>query len=230
VETAEVALEKAIRPHISGTFPEGQTGSLNNAGLGLFFTTEMAKLTAGRFLLATRGAALFLSSNEDANTHKLKFLPPPGTAFPGTLAVFELPLEVVDRDALLDVIRERATERTPAAATRTWLSYEEPPADATLFRISDWSRRQDGPEAFAEQLRQILTSGRSVALDFAGVGIATQSVLHALLFHGIRVAWALGTRIYILRAAAAVRSGLDYLESYALKKLPQAASGRRSCP
>ncbi|MBI4818421.1 MAG: sensor histidine kinase [Deltaproteobacteria bacterium] len=42
------ALVKAIEPHVSGAFPEDQEGTDTNAGLGLFFVAEMAKLTGGR--------------------------------------------------------------------------------------------------------------------------------------------------------------------------------------
>src|SRR5262249_11935816 len=52
------ALEKALWPHFSGTFEEGLTGTSNNAGMGLFFISEMAKLLRGRLLIASRGAAL----------------------------------------------------------------------------------------------------------------------------------------------------------------------------
>jgi hypothetical protein len=217
VETAEAALEKAIRPHISGTFPEGQTGSLNNAGLGLFFTSEMAKLTAGRFLLATRGAGLLLTSDETAGTHRAQLLLPPGTGFPGTLAVFELPLEIVDRDALLDVIRKRADERTPGPGTRRWLSYVRPPPNAELLNVRECVDDPATAVAFGERVRLLVSAGRPVALDFRDMGIATQSFLHALLFQAVRVGWAMGAPIHVIDASSAVRSGLDYLESYALK-------------
>ena len=51
-----VALERALWPHISGTFPQGLTGSVDNAGLGLFFIAETAKRTDGRLLIASRGS------------------------------------------------------------------------------------------------------------------------------------------------------------------------------
>jgi len=217
VPTAQVALEKAIRPHVSGTFPEGQTGSLDNAGLGLFFTSEMAKLTAGRLLLATQGAALLLTSDAEANTHQLSFLPPPETGFPGTIAVFELPLEIRDRDALLDVIRERAAARTPAQATRTWLSYDPAPRSATRLEIGRELAGGADASAMGERIRELVTAGTVVELDLLGMEIATQSFLHALLFQAIRIGWAVGTAMHVLNASPAVRSGLDYLESYALK-------------
>jgi hypothetical protein len=215
IETAEEALEKALRPHVSGTFPDGQTGSLDNAGLGLFFTAEMAKLTAGRLLLATRGAALMLDSDVVAGTHSIRFLPPPGTGYPGTLAVFELPLEIVDRDALLDGIRRLASERTPAPITRRWLSYQGgEPAEIVAIRPC-----VDDPKLAAEtalRLRSILSAGTPITLDFSGIDIATQSFLHALLFHALRLGWAMGAPIQVRNASPAMRSGLDYLESYAL--------------
>lgn len=217
VPNAQVALEKAIRPHVSGTFPEGQTGSIDNAGLGLFFTSEMAKLTAGRFLLATRGAALLLTSDEDAGTHQIQFLPPPATGFPGTMAVFELPLEIQDRDALLDVIRKRASDRTPASTTRSWLAYDAPAEGVPSYPLRDPAGEVADASVLGETLRASLSAGHAVGVDFTGIEIATQSFLHALLFHAVRVGWAMNARIYIRGASSAVRSGLDYLESYALK-------------
>lgn len=216
VADARAALEKAIRPHVSGVFPEGQTGGADNAGLGLFFTSEMAKLTAGRLLIATRGASLFLEGDEHEGKHRIRFLEPIGTGYPGTLAVFELPIEIVNRDALMDVIRQRAVERAPALVARRWLDYGSPPPDTKAFVVRDIADDTDGAREFAEQMTSLLTSSRAVVVDFGGIGIATQSFLHALLFHPVRVGWAMGARIYVRNADAALRSGLDFLESYAL--------------
>lgn len=217
VPSAEVALEKALRPHVSGTFPEGQMGSLDNAGLGLFSTAEMAKLTDGRFLLATRGGALLLTSDERAGTHQIQFVAPAGTGFPGTLAVFELPLDVPDRELLISRIRELAEERAPTSTTRNWLSYDQPPPDAETVAVGDCTEDAAAASALAERIRVTVSAGRPIVLDFSGIDIATQSFLHALLFQAVRIGWAIGAPIHVTHASAAVRSGLDYLESYALK-------------
>ena len=216
VEGPEEALEKAIRPHVSGVFPEGQMGGSDNAGLGLFFTSEMAKLTAGRLLLATRGGSLFLDGDEHEGKHRLRFLEPTGTGYPGTLAVFELPIEIVDRDALMDVIRQRATERASAPVARRWLAYETPPAGVEAFAIRDVGDDTDAAQSLAERMTSCLSASRTITIDFAGIRIATQSLLHALLFRPVRVGWAMGARIYVINAEPAVRSGLTFLESYAL--------------
>lgn len=49
------ALERALLPHISGTFEEGLSGSFENAGLGLYMISELARQTQGRLLIATWG-------------------------------------------------------------------------------------------------------------------------------------------------------------------------------
>jgi hypothetical protein len=217
---AEEALEKALWPHWSGTFAQGLTGSIQNAGMGLFFIAEMAKLTAGRLLIASRGAALLLSGDPDAREdhHKLTFLEPKGLGFPGTLVTFELPSdEVCDYDALMQKVTERAKRRTPQRAIHHWLRYEQPPSQAKRFLISVASEDTVAAEAFSQQhVQPALLARTPVALSFVNMRICTQSFLHALLFEAIRIAWARRVPIYIEHASSAVRSGLDLLEDYAL--------------
>jgi hypothetical protein len=106
----EDALDKALWPHFSGTFPLGETGSAQgNAGMGLFVISEMAKLTGGRLLLASRGAALSLTSNpDDLDDNRIASVGA-GVGFPGTLVAFEMALDNVhDFDGMLETIKERA--------------------------------------------------------------------------------------------------------------------------
>ena len=213
------ALSKALEPHISGTFVEGRTGSLYNAGMGLFFVAEMAKLTGGRLMIATRGAALSLQGDPDFNqNHDVRFVHPEGIGFPGTLVAFELPLgNVEDLDAMLAVIRDRAEERTPARNTIKVLRYEEPPADVIVRLVSLVAENAVAAEALArEQLTPLILAGKAVALDFRTLDICTQSFLHALLFQPLRFSWALNVPIYVINAGPAVRTGLGLVESYAL--------------
>jgi hypothetical protein len=210
------AIEMALRPHVSGAFPEGQVGGPDNAGLGLFFTSEMAKLTAGRLLIASRGASVFIDGDPDGGTHSIRVPGSTGTGYPGTLVVFELPIEIVDRAALMDVIRGRASERTPSPSTRNWFVYETPAEDILRFVARDVVEDTGGARGVADRMRAVLATGQSVLVDFSDVHVATQSFLHALLFQPLRVGWAMGSRIYVVRAEPAVRSGLAFLESYAL--------------
>jgi anti-sigma regulatory factor (Ser/Thr protein kinase) len=215
----EAALEKALWPHISGTFEEGLTGTQQNAGMGLFFIAEMAKLTSGTLLIATRGATLLLSGwTDEQGGHTLRFIEPRGTGFPGTLVVFQLPVgDVVDYPALIETIKERAKERTPQRAIHRWIRFDSAPPGAARFEIQ--KQAEDTPAAI--QLAQTEITPRilrkePIVLDFKGMRILTQSYLHALLFEPLRLAWALRTPIYVADVEPAVRSNLELLENYAL--------------
>ena len=215
----EAALEKSLWPHISGTFEEGLTGTQQNAGMGLFFIAEMAKLTGGTLLIATRGATLLLSGwvDEEGN-HSLRFIEPRGVGFPGTLVVFELPVGgVVDYPALIETIKERAKQRTPQRAIHRWIRFDPAPAEATTFEIQKQAENTPAAIQLAQQeITPRILRREPIVLDFAGLRILTQSYLHSLLFEPLRLAWALRIPIYVKNVEPAVRSNLELLENYAL--------------
>lgn len=219
IRDAETALERSLQPHFSGTFETGSTGTNQNAGLGLFFISELAKLTGGRMLLASRGSSLFLTGDPSRpSEHKLMFLPS-GAGFDGTLAVFEFPV-ASDRhnyDELIRSITEKAKERTPQRAINKWITYESPPATVSEFLVQVASEDTLEAEAFSSNhLQPKLFRQQPVALNFASVSICTQSYMHALLYNAIRIAWATRTRIYVTNCRPAVRSTIEFLEQYAL--------------
>ena len=220
VKTPQEALEKSIWPHISGTFPEGFTGSLENAGMGLFFIAEMAKLTAGSLIISSRGATLRLKGDaEGKGRHEIEFLDHRRIGFPGTLVIFELPVgEVRDYDALIETIQQRAMKRTPRRVTYHWFKYDDAPSGAFRCMVSVASEDTEKAKGFAqEHLVPRIVKREPVLLDFTNIEVCTQSFVHALLFEAVRVAWALRSPIYIANAARAVKSTLDLLERYALR-------------
>lgn len=215
----EAALEKSLWPHISGTFEEGLTGTQQNAGMGLFFIAEMAKLTGGTLLIATRGATLLLSGwIDDEGNHSLRFIEPRGVGFPGTLVVFELPVGgVVDYPALIETIKERAKQRTPQRAIHRWIRFDPAPAEATVFEIQKQAENTPAAIQLAQnEITPRVLRREPIVLDFSGLRILTQSYLHSLLFEPLRLAWALRTPIYVRNVEPAVRSNLELLENYAL--------------
>jgi hypothetical protein len=218
---SEEALERSLWPHFSGTFEEGLSGSpmAQNAGMGLFFIAEMAKRTVGRLLIASRGATLLLQGNpDDPKDHQIRFLRTGGRGFPGTLVVFELPVnEVQDYRGLIEVINELAKARSPKHALHRWLRYEAPPTGVPILLASATAENTEAAERLArEEIEPRLFRQEPVALDFRGVSVCTQSYLHSLLYRSLRVAWALQVPIFVLHADAAVKSSLALLESYAL--------------
>lgn len=214
------ALAKALEPHISGTFVEGRTGSRYNAGMGLFFISEMAKLTAGRLVIATREAALYLEGDPEfiRQEHAIRFIQPEGTGFPGTLVAFELPLNnVEEHDALIQTIRAKAEERIPPRDVLRVLLYETPPTGINPVLVRFIAEDAVAAEKLSrERFVPAIFGGKPIALDFRGMDICTQSFLHALLYRPIRHSWADRVPIYVLNAAPAVLAGLQLVESYAL--------------
>jgi len=209
------ALVTALQPHVSGAFGPGRTGSAYNAGMGLFFISEMAKLTAGRLLLASRGASILLRGGEGYKRRRLSFLGERG--FPGTLVAFEFPLdEVKDHAALIEVISDKARQRTPARDISAWIRFESPPEGTVAFVVSTIVEDVGAAARVArEQLQRRLFLRQPVALDFRHIDVCTQSFLHALLFEAVRISWAVQTPIYVENAAPGVRTGIALVDAYA---------------
>jgi hypothetical protein len=216
IETPGAALVEALKPHISGKFNRGQTGSAYNAGMGLFFISEMTKLTEGRMLLASRGAALMLKGHaEGYSGSTIDFVPPPGSGFPGTLVAFEIPVgEVQDHGALIETIADKARARTPARDTTPWLRFETPPAGTESFVVGAVVEDIAGAERLADAMQKVLFRRQAVAIDFRGLKVCTQSFLHALLFTVIRMSWALQVPIYIENAHPGVATGIKLVDNY----------------
>ncbi|MEZ4301674.1 MAG: ATP-binding protein [Polyangiaceae bacterium] len=211
------ALERALLPHISGTFEEGLTGSFENAGLGLYMISELARQTAGRLLIATTGATLVLKPFGPNQPAVPRFLDPPGIGFPGTLVAFEIPSgSVHDYHALMQSILRKAQERTPKRASNRWLSFRPGPPES--HRVHVYDAREDtllAAEICADITARIVKRS-AVELDFSGLSLCTQSWLHSLLFEPVRLAWALRVPVNIVGAEPAVQEGLRFLEAYAL--------------
>jgi len=212
------ALERALLPHISGTFEEGLTGSFENAGLGLYMISELARQTHGRLLIATTGAALVVQPGVAGSVASPRFLEPAGVGFPGTLVAFEVPSDAVqDYHKLMQAILRKAEERTPKRSAGRWLSFAPGPPEA--HRIGVFDAREDTLAASALSVNEIgphILKKTPVELDFGGMDLCTQSWLHALLFEPVRLAWALRVPIHVAGARPAVQEGLRFLESYAL--------------
>jgi anti-sigma regulatory factor (Ser/Thr protein kinase) len=210
------ALVKAQQPWVSSAFEPGLLGGITNAGLGLFFLSEMAKRTAGRFLLASRGGSLLLEGDRTYSEHHSILTEPSG--FPGTLMVFELPIrEIEDYQALIALIQDLARERIPKITRVHWIRFE--PAPRGTFSMVVRVGAEDTAHALrlaTEHFLPRVARGEPIELDFARVPACTQSYLHALLFSVLREAYPARADVYVINASPAVAGGLDFLEGYAL--------------
>lgn len=217
IQTPAEALIRALEPHVSGTFAEGESGTVHNAGLGLFFVAEMAKRTRGRLLLASRGATYFLDRFSADNTQPT-ITNGAAPDFPGTLVVFETRLaHVGSYDAVLDGIHETARTRTPKRITHRWLRFEEPPSGVQRVLVDVAAEDTAAAHEFASRVLEPKVMRReSVALDFRNLRVCTQSFLHALLHETVRLAWARKVPVFVVHATPAVQAQLEFVEGYSL--------------
>lgn len=217
IKTPAEALVRALEPHVSGAFPEGQSGSGENAGLGLFFISEMAKEADGRLLVASRGATYFLDRAVSPDSQPV-ITNGEAPDYPGTLVVFETALgHVGSFEEMMVHIRNLAAQRTPKRITHHWLRFEPPPADALRILVSVASEDTAAASSFATSVLQPRLLRREVVvLDFRTMRVCTQSFLHALLHESVRLAWALKVPVFVVDASPALRAQLELVEGYSL--------------
>ncbi|OGQ19548.1 MAG: hypothetical protein A2138_24940 [Deltaproteobacteria bacterium RBG_16_71_12] len=217
ITTASEAIVRALEPHVSGAFAEGESGSGENAGLGLFFIAEMAKLTDGRLFVASRGATLFLDRSDDELAQPV-LTNGDAPDYPGTLVVFETEIgHVHDYDGIMARIRDAAKERTPQRIVQHWLRFSDAPAGVLRILIGVASEdTAEAQELARTTLHPRVTRREPVVLDFKNMRVCTQSYLHALLHETVRLAWAVKTPIYVMNASPAVRAHLELVEAYSL--------------
>lgn len=216
ITTPEAALERSLWPYYSGKFHSFQHGSAQNAGLGLFFISEMAKLTSGKMLISSKGASLLLLGDpESLGNNKISLLP---VGFPGTLLAFEMPKRgVADYDSLIKRVAEIAQTRAVVREKARWIRFDVPPADAMEFFINIASENTVRAESFSKkQLIPRIRSGQVLVLNFSQMKICTQSYLHALLFESIRAAFELKVPLYAKGASPSVVDGIHLVEMYTL--------------
>jgi hypothetical protein len=178
--------------------------------------SELAKITGGSFLLASRGDAL-LRRDLPLPQERMTFLDHDG--FPGTLVVFECVLDNLrDFRTVFKAIKHNADTQRPGRITSGVVRFvDAPPPDAPRFLVSVAGEDTHAAVEFAKQtLLPLLSSAEAIALDFVNWSVFSQSYLHALLYLVIRVAWATKAPVYVMNASPVVRSGIEWIESYAL--------------
>lgn len=227
------AINKAMRPRISGTFEEGGVGSFENAGLGLFFLSRITKLLGGRFLIASRGAAISGTDPDGEGHLRQKSL---AADFPGTLVVFEIPREIPERfhseQGIVSFIRE---SELPALALDQrgglyWIQMTEPDEDAELHRVLVSVGGGDFESIRSLVERSVLPAiakDVAVVLDFLNVKFLTDSMAHELVGMAVREAYQRKVPVYAVNTTAAIARTLVFVQSYLLADLAPRKKRRR---
>lgn len=217
VTSPEVALEKSILPYHSGAFPNWKKGTRQNAGLGLFFASEIAKLTGGRMLISSRNASLSIEGdktggpNNKIELHKY--------SYNGTIVVFEiLKRGIGNHDAIIKKVQESAKSMNAGITHTSYLKYGDPPEDAWELMINGIVEDTHKAEEYASNhISNKINQNIPIVFNFLNISICTQSFVHALMFEVLQKAKKDNVNIYIKNAEDPVIESLNFLESYTFK-------------
>jgi hypothetical protein len=220
VETDSMAVDAGLMPHISGTFPKGALGRMqDNAGLGLFFVSEFVKLVDGRMLVWTGEHLRVLVGDVDAELGYHSF---PAKTFPlaGTAVAFELSIGLLDdyTTFFAHLREELERHRTPTVAQETVfrrVATPSPDARQTLVRyLSEDTIR--AREHRVDHLIPRVRRSSVVCLDFRGLKAMSPSFAHALFYETLREASIVGCTLECANTNDAVWEALRQVEGYAL--------------
>lgn len=216
------ALQAALQWGVTGASGDAMYGTRDNAGKGLTISREFASRTGGMFAIRTLGAIAFSdsrNSQEEPVTVDNANVPWQGTVVtlsfrPGHVGDFKFLVE--------DMGQRYSSPPAPARDATARFAKGAPPEGVIVARIHPDVGRfaQDKDAAIAARETVIgpaLERGDAVHIDFEGVHITTQSLVHALIYSAIasRGAAAL-EQITFHRAAHQVKSLVNLVAGYAL--------------
>ena len=177
IESDVDALRLAIRPNVSGTF--GRTNPYtqqNNAGVGLFFSSQiMQKLRGDMYVISGNG--LLHISPRDITARTLK------CTWPGTIVYLKIDLRKTDSAFKLDLMLAE-TRKVAAEELRSRQSAAK--EESFYLSIYNYFGRyaENKMEAISYKDKYLLPaaeSGKTIILDFMDVEMSTHSFLSALL-------------------------------------------------
>jgi len=208
IEDDEAALRKAIQPQISGTFGSSSDPYLakNNAGMGLFLSTNIVRRLRADMHLVSGNAVLHVSP-ADTTTRLLQ------NPWPGTFALVSIKIDKqtgLDLNAMMAEFRD-AAHREQLASTKA--------EDQGVFYLSIYNYFGTYPEDKSAAIKYrdrslipAIEGGKKLLLDFDGVNSSPHSFLNALLATPIkRMGMSAYKRIKVVNAKPDIRETIDFI-------------------
>jgi len=219
-------LRIAILPHSSGALPNAIYGSgTENAGVGLFYSREIAWRAGGSFWIASGNALLGLRGDNDA-IWRLK-LPEPDRVYrdirgwPGTIVVLDFPTSgITDFSAILKSCGQLADEarRMSGPAGLDFVGAHADVEAMHTIRVHDFEENnQEAVRLREQEIRPRVEKGEVVLFDFEGVRAPTQSFVHALLSEVLKIPGSLA-RLSFTHCTPSAREVLKAVAAYASYK------------
>jgi hypothetical protein len=218
------ALKFSLLPHVSGTFGRSEYGTMqDNAGLGLFFISEIATRASGGFFLGSGGALINLWGKPDG-TPARQYIASTMGGWPGTFAVLQLRRKSIEHfDSLLHVCRALAAEarKDPRLVQLDFVD-EVPEIDGLdVVGVKEFEEDVErAAEVRDNRIIPALDAGRQVVLDFFDVPFATQSFVHALMYKVLRDHPSCRTGLSIARCSPSTREAVRAVAAYATLEAP----------
>lgn len=212
LESDEVALLKSIEPEVSGTFEATKPSysSLNNAGMGLFISSNLAKRLKAHMYIVSGNGLLHISPN-DITTDTLR------VQWPGTFIYVTLGFTELSKMILSDELSELRKIAKNEINTRENKSKEaEVYIDMHNYFMPRCEVKSEAIHIRDTKIMPALKEQKKVILDFTNIKLATHSFLVALLGQAIS---ALKLKSYkyikITGANAEIRETIDFIfDSY----------------
>ena len=187
------AVRMAVLPHSSGAPGEGgpYQASLQNAGLGLFFSREIAWRSGGSFWLASGDALLGvrgdLPETFDAETPAAQRVYRRIERWPGTAVAMDFPVDgIPDFPGILKICRELADEarRMSGPAGLDFLGPDAEVEEGTFTVLAaDFDEdTETAAKVRTQEIRPRIEKGQGVIIDFKSLRAPTQSFVHAMLY------------------------------------------------
>lgn len=226
IRTDLEGLRLAILPHASGARPTPGYGStFENAGLGLFYSREIAWRAGGSFWLAS-GHALLGIRGDLPVVWKREELEPERVYrriedWPGTVVVLDFPSDGVSDFASILRICGRLADEARRLSGPAGLDFLGPDADVEVsarVRVREFDENNERAVRIREeQIRPRLEAGDTVWIDFEGVRSPTQSFVHALLAEMFKIPGSL-VRMSFLNCTPSAREIVKAVATYASYK------------
>jgi len=219
-ETDTLALNLALLPHHSGTFGHAMYGSMkDNAGLGLFFVSEIAVRGGGGYKLCSGTALLNKWRTRLGERKSRPAVFPRSEGWPGTLAVIHLNRGLIgDFEQLLTLCRDLAAESRddPFLQSLDFVDAVPEEADVEIIAVKDFVENVE-EAARVRDMRVIpaLHVGKTVVYDFADVRIITQSFAHALLYLILKRQLHVRFSLQLAHCVESVKAAIRVVSSYA---------------
>ncbi len=219
INTDHKAVKFALMPHVSGTFASGAYHSMmNNAGLGLFFTKEIASRSGGGFFLGSGEMLADSWGNADGSPGK-KYVQSKTGGWRGTFALLQLRKDSIGEfDSLLAKCREIAAEARKDRSEFA-VDFIDEPLDIEGVKTIAVKRFEEDVEMAAEvrekEIMPALEANELIVLDFSGIRAATQSFIHALMYRLFRDGENMETCLTVACADRATEEAIKSVSAYA---------------